>query len=103
MFRKVLLRQYTTDCFVSTQGYEVASIGNINKVNTRGNISTHNGFCNFVQLHNSVRRIWLFMYFTGAEILKLHIRVIYQIDAIFVYFSSTCFGLTRPSSGATEL
>ena len=30
------------------------------------------------------------------------IRVIYQLDAIFVYFSSTCFGLTRPSSGAIE-
>ena len=30
-------------------------------------------------------------------------RVIYQLDAIFAYFSSKCFGLTRPSSGATEL
>ena len=30
------------------------------------------------------------------------IRVIYQLDAICVYFSSTCFGLTRPSSGAIE-
>ena len=28
------------------------------------------------------------------------IRVNYQLDAIFVYFSSTCFGLTPPSSGA---
>ena len=26
----------------------------------------------------------------------------YQLDAIFVYFSSTCFGLTRASSGAIE-
>ena len=30
------------------------------------------------------------------------IRLNYQLDAIFVYFSSTCFGLTRPSSGAIE-
>ena len=30
------------------------------------------------------------------------IRVNYQLDAIFVYFSSTCFGLIRPSSGAIE-
>ena len=30
------------------------------------------------------------------------IRVIYQLDAIFVYFSSACFGLTHPSSGAVE-
>ena len=30
------------------------------------------------------------------------ITVNYQLDAIFVYFSSTCFGLTRPSSGALE-
>ena len=29
-------------------------------------------------------------------------RVNYQLDAIFVYFSSTCFGLTRPSSGEIE-
>ena len=28
MFTKVLLRQYTTGCFVSTLGYDVASIGN---------------------------------------------------------------------------
>ena len=30
------------------------------------------------------------------------IRFSYQLDAIFVYFSSTCFGLIRPSSGAIE-
>ena len=32
-----------------------------------------------------------------------YIRVIYQLDPIFVYFSSTCFGLTCTSSGAIEL
>ena len=31
------------------------------------------------------------------------IRVKYQLDAIFFYFSSTCFRLIRPSSGATEI
>ena len=31
------------------------------------------------------------------------IRFNYQLDAIFFYFSSTCFGLIRPSSGAIEL
>ena len=37
-----------------------------------------------------------------SERQALGIRVNYQLDAIFVYFSSTCFGLTRPSSGAIE-
>ena len=37
------------------------------------------------------------------RLLQVYIRDIYQLDAIFVYFSSTCFGLTRPSSGAIEL
>ena len=31
-----------------------------------------------------------------------NIRVNYQLGAVFVYFSSTCFGLIRPSSGAIE-
>ena len=30
------------------------------------------------------------------------IRVNYQLDANIVYFSSTCFGPIRPSSGAIE-
>ena len=35
-------------------------------------------------------------------IITVTVRVIYQLVAIFVYFSSICFGLTRPSSGAVE-
>ena len=37
-----------------------------------------------------------------TETFESEVRVIYQLDSIFVYFSSTCFGLTRPSSGAIE-
>jgi len=39
----------------------------------------------------------------NVDKLMLGLRVNYQLDAIFVYFSSTCFGLIRPSSGAIEL
>ena len=31
------------------------------------------------------------------------LRINYQLDTIFIYFSSTCFGLTCPSSGAMDL
>ena len=37
---------------------------------------------------------------------KITIRINYQLDAIeylFVYFSSTCFGLICPSSGAMDV
>ena len=39
--------------------------------------------------------------FRKSKLLE-RMRVNYQLDAIFVYFSSTCFGLVRPSSGAIE-
>ena len=42
-------------------------------------------------------------YWMVVPCILFEIRVIYQLDAIFVYFSSTCFGLTHPSSGAIEL
>ena len=44
------------------------------------------------------RKFWMVV-----PCILFEIRFIYQLDAIFVYFSSTCFGLTRPSSGAIEL
>jgi hypothetical protein len=33
----------------------------------------------------------------------INIRINYQLDAIFIYFSSTCFGLICPSSGAMDV
>ena len=44
-----------------------------------------------------------FLFWMVVPCILFAIRVIYQLDGIFVYFSSTCFGLTRPSSGAIEL
>ena len=41
-----------------------------------------------------------------TEVNKLHYELIYQLNAVeylFCTFSSTCFGLTRPSSGAMDV
>ena len=43
-----------------------------------------------------------FLFWMVVPCILFAIRVIYQLDGIFVYFSSTCFGLTRPSSGVIE-
>ena len=43
------------------------------------------------------RRFWMVV-----PCIWFEIRVNYQLDANIVYFSSTCFGPIRPSSGAIE-
>ena len=51
-------------------------------------------------------RAQLMKFWVAVPCIWFEIRINYQLDAIeylFVYFSSTCFGLTCPSSGAMDV
>jgi len=54
-------------------------------------------FSDPTRFSNNSWNFWMVVPFIWFEI-----KFNYQLDAIFVYFSSTCFGLLRPSSGAIE-
>ena len=72
----------------------------------------------FLKLFANLRMVWLRLknavrliniefsfgfFWMVVPCILFEIRIIYQLDALFVYFSSTSFGLTRPSSGPIEL